>query len=220
MTVEQYVDKYAPNYTLSRVKDKFNFNPIYVINPPINSVAYACTHTIAVPVSDEKNGCKSTKVQIEQYFDTNGKSLGYVFTDGREHDTNQKPVEYPKTRVLLRVFEKNENSVYKVGVPKDTVFPANSDLVKFIRPQLGTTPEGKILYGNRTEYVQEISPGKYRVNERSGKKLVAHIFDDSGKEVDKYDVNIYKPDKFKSAQKKVVAKGKTSRVIKPAEKEY
>lgn len=198
-TIKDWVNKHVKGHTLDWVQGTENLYTIYAINPPIKGISYVCRHSVTAPISDTRTGCRSSRIEIEEYFDADGKHMGHVFTD------EPSLIEYPKNHVLLTVWVKTEKH-YKRGEPKNAIFPADCDLVKFIKP--------------KKPYIMEITQGKYRVNERYGNKLVAHIFDDSGKEVDKYDVNIYKPDKFKSAQKKVVAKGKTSRVIKPAEKEY
>ena len=220
--INQYIKDVVSYYTLTDVIDNFNRNSTtYVINPPINGVAYACIHKIIMP--------SGTTVGIEQYFDTNGKSLGYCrkYRIGMQNKLDGNQIEYPKTHVLLRVFTETGSILQKkLGESKYVVFPANSDLTKFIKPrELGTIRQlsgREIPYYSMPEYVREISPNKYKVYEGQGAARTAHIFNDKGKEVDSYrepEVQ-YKTDVFKSGQKKVVVNSKTSRLNKSVEKEY
>jgi len=196
-TIKNWVNKHVKNHTLGWIQSAeahyLNLRTIYAITPPIKGISYVCRHSVAVPVSDPQRNCKSSFIEIEEYFDADGKHMGHVFTD------EPSLIQYPKTHVLLTVWVKTEKPV-KRGEPKNAIFPADCDLIEFIKPKKMrggwfTTPPD----------IREISQGKYSVD--------GCLFDDSGKKI-KQDT-LDKTQTFKSGTIKVNNKrsAKTSRII-------
>jgi len=236
--IESFLDKVIENNPLENfinTYNNYNENTIYVINPPIDGVAYVCEHARRIPfqVAQPYYGVemRDSMVRIEQYWDKNGKSLGY------KKITDQDRVSYPKTHVLLRV-ENRPNFVEHRSNPNhpefltyrdepfqkkatEQIFPIDSDLAKFVLGHKDAINLA-LVYGTfspaKPISIEEYMPGKYRVYDNINDQTL--FFDDKGKEVKPTKRQIpTKVGKFTSAQKKISTKRTTSRAIK-TEKEY
>ncbi|MBR4507485.1 MAG: hypothetical protein IKP24_03040 [Alphaproteobacteria bacterium] len=216
-TLEQFI----------KTHNDYNENTIYVVNPPLDGVAYVCEYAVQYPFAHGHH--THSTVRIEQYWDADGKSLGYKFLD----DENR--ISYPKTHVLLRVDQQPRFREIRVGnavtykaeknAKKETdyVFPIDSDLGKLITKNKDAINLA-LVYGTieiaKPMPIEELSPSVYRVYDNINGKT--YFFDDTGKRFEpKPPVEYKKNDKFKSGTIKVNNKksAKTSQIIASKEME-